>query len=177
MEQQTGSKLGKEYIKVVYCHAAYLAYMQSVVVFSHPVNYVNSLRSHELQYSRPLCPSPSPEICPSSCPLPQWCHPAISSSDALFSFCPQSFPASGSYPMSQLFTSDDQHTRASASAPVLPMSIQGWFPLRLTGLIFLLFRGLSGVFFNTTVQRHQFFDFLLSLWSRSQNRMWPLGRT
>ena len=85
-----------------------------------------------LQHGRPLCPPPSPEVCPSSCPLHWWCHPAISSSDTLFSFCPQSVPASGTFPMSQLFTSDDQNTGVSASASVLPTNIQGWFLLRLT---------------------------------------------
>ena len=78
------------------------------------------------------CPSPSPRVCPSSCPLHQWCHPAISPSDAFFSFCPQSFPESRTFPMNWLFTSGDQNTGVSSSASVLPMSIQGWFPLRLT---------------------------------------------
>ena len=87
----------------------------------------NSLRPHESQHARPPCPSPSPKVCPSSCPLHQWCHPAISSSDALFSSCPQSFPASGTFSMSQLFASNDQNTGVSASASVFPMSIQGWF--------------------------------------------------
>ena len=96
-------------------------------------------------------------VCPSSCSLHWWCHPAVLSSDALFSFCPQSFPASGTFPMSQQFTSDDQKTGASASASVLPVSSQCWFPLRLTGLISLLSRRLSGVFSGTTVWRHQFF--------------------
>jgi len=84
--------------------------------------------------------------CPSSCSLDRWCHPAVSSSDALFSFCPQSFPASGTFPMSHLFTSDDHNTGASALASVLPVNIQGCSPLRLTGLLSLLFEGLSGVF-------------------------------
>ena len=110
------------------------------------------------QYTRPLCPSSSPKVWPSSCPLHQWCHPAISSSNALFSFCPQYFPASGTFPMSQLFASDDQNTGVSASASVLPTSIQCWFPLRLIGLISLLSEGLSGVFSSTTVRRHQFFN-------------------
>ena len=95
----------------------------------------NSLRSHELQHAR--CPSPTPEVCPSSCPLHQWCHPGILSSDALFSFCPQSFPASGTFPMSRLFTSNDQNTGASASASVLPTVFRvdfpydwlAWFPI------------------------------------------------
>ena len=100
--------------------------------------------------------------------------PAISSFDTFF-FCPLSFPASGTFPMSHLFTSDDWNSGASAS--VLPMSIQGWFHLRLTGLISLLFKGLSGIFSSTTVWRHQFFITLLSLQSSSHNWMWPLGRS
>ena len=123
----------------------------------------NSLRPHGLQHARPPCPSPSPGVCPSSCSLHWWCCPATSSSKALYSFCPQSFPASGTFPMSRLFTSDDQNTGASASASVLPVNIQGWSPLRLTGLISLLSTGLSGVFSSTTVQKHQFFGFLLFL--------------
>ena len=113
----------------------------------------DSLWPRGLQHTRPLCPSLSPEVCPSSCPLHWWCHPTISSSDALSSFCPQSFPASGNFPVSQLFTADDQNTRVSTSASVHPTSIQGWFHLRLTGLISLLFKGLSGVFPSITVQR------------------------
>ena len=134
--------------------------MPHFLLFSLPV-VSNSLWSHGPQYARSPCPSPSPEVCPSSCPLHRWCDPAISSSDALFPFCPQSFPASETFPMSQLFTSDDQYTRASASASVIPMSIQGWFPLRLTGLISLLTKGLSEDFSSTTVQRHQSFMFCL----------------
>ena len=101
-------------------------------------NYVWCFTHHGLQHARPPCPSPSSEVCPSSCPLHQWCHPAFSSFNTLFSFFPQSFPASGTFPVSWLFTSGDQNTGASASASVLPMSIQGLFPLRLTGLISLL---------------------------------------
>ena len=126
-----------------------------------------TLQSHGLQQARPLCSSPSPKACPSSCQLFQWCHPVIPSSDTLFSFCPQSFPASQTFPMSQLFTSDDQNTGVSASASVLPMSIQGWFPLRLTDLISLLSKGLLGVFSSTTTQRHQFLSSQPSLWSSS----------
>ena len=111
---------------------------------------------------------------PTSCPFHWWCHPAISSSDALYFFCPQSFPVSGTFPKSQLFSTDDQNTEVSPSASVLP--IQDWFPLRLTDLISLLSRGLSGVFSSITVQRHQFFGILPSLWSNSYNHMWPLGR-
>ena len=120
----------------------------------------DSVRPHGVQHTRPPCPSPSPEVCLSSCPLHWWCHPNISSSVASFSFCLQSFPASGSFPMSHLFTSDDQNTGASASALVLPMNIQGWFRLKVTGLITLLSRGFLGVFSSTTVQRHQFFGTL-----------------
>ena len=101
----------------------------------------DSLGLHGLQHARLPCPLPSPEICPSSCPSHRWCHPALSSSDALLSLYPQSFPASGTFPVSQLFTSDDQNTGVSASTAVLPMSNQGWFPLRLTGLISLLSKG------------------------------------
>ena len=97
---------------------------------------------------------------PSSCSLHRWSHPTISSSDALFS-CPHSLPASGTFPVSHLFASDDQNTEASASASVLPVNIQGWSPLRLTGLISLLSKGLSEVFSSTTVQRHRFFGILL----------------
>ena len=103
---------------------------------------------------RAPCPSPPPRVCPSLCPLHQWCHPAISSSDTLF--CPRSFPASRTFPMSWLFSSDDQNTGASASASVFPANIQGWSLLRWTGLISLLSRGLSGVFSSTIVQSHQF---------------------
>ena len=125
------------------------------MLFSHPVLF-NSLQPHGLQHATPPCPSPSPKVCPSSCPWHQWCHPAISSSDALFSFCPQSLLVTGTVPMSQLFTSDDQNTGASALASVLPKSIWGWLPLRLTGLISLLSKVFSGVFSSTTVWRHKF---------------------
>ena len=120
------------------------------------------------------CPSASSGVCPSSCPLHRWYCPATSSSDALFSFCPQSFPASGMFPMTHLFSSDDQNTGASAS--VLPVYVQGWSPLELTGLISLLTRRLSEVFSNTRFQRYQFFGILPSLhtchqwhWSFSNN--------
>ena len=107
-----------------------------------------------LQYVRLSCPSLSPRICSNSRPLSQWCHPTISSSVFPFSPCPQSFPASGSFPMSQLFTSGGPSTGASPSASVLLMNIQGWFPLRLTGLFSLQSKGLSTVFSSTTIQKH-----------------------
>ena len=151
-------------------------YSHTHLLFSRPA-VSDSLRPHGLQHSRPPCSSPSSRVCPSSCSLHQWCHPAISSSDALFSFCPWSFPASGTFLMSCLFTSYDQNTGASALASVLPVSIQGWSPLRLTGLISLLSKGHhAGVFSSTTVWRHQFFDVLPSLWSSSHTCTWPLGR-
>ena len=110
-----------------------------------------------LQHTRPPCPSPSPRVYSDSCPLSRWYHPSISFSVILFSSCLQSFPASGSFQMSWLFMSDGQSIAASASASVLPMNIQGWFLLGWTGLISLQSKGLSRVFSNTTVQRHQFF--------------------
>ena len=100
-----------------------------------------TLRPRGQQRARFLCPSPSPWVCPSSSPMNQWCHPTISSSVSLFHLCLQSFPASGSFPMSQLFTSGGQSIRASTSASVLPKSIQGWFPSGLTGWIYLLSQG------------------------------------
>ena len=145
-------------------------------LFSHPL-VSDSLWPHGLQHASRPCPSPSPEVCPSSCPLHRWCHQAIWSSNTRFSFRHQSFPVSGTLPMSQLFASDDQNIRASASVSVLPISIQGLFPLRLTYLISLLARGFSGVFSSTTVQRHQFFGTLPSLQSISHNCTWPLGRS
>ena len=134
----------------------------------------NSLRPHEPQHVRPPCPSPTARVYPNPCPLSRWCHPAISPSVVPFSSCPQSFPASGSFPMSQFFISGGQSIGASASTSVLPVNIQGWFPLGLTGLIALQSKRLSGVFSNTTVQKHQFFGAQLSLWSDSQIHTWLL---
>ena len=122
---------------------------------------------HELQHARLPCPSPTPRTYSNSCPLSQWCHPTISSFAAPFSFCFPSFPASGSFPMSQLFPSDGQSIGVSASASVLPMNIQDWFPLGWAGWLSLLFKGLSRVFSDTTVQKHQFLSAQLSLWSNS----------
>ena len=111
-----------------------------------------SCLTHGLQHTRLPCPSVSFGVCLNSCPLSRWCHPTVSSSVVPVSSCLQSFPTSGSFPMSWLFTSSGQSIGASASAPVLPMNIQGWFPLRLTVLISLLFKGLSRGFSSTTVQ-------------------------
>ena len=126
-----------------------------------------TLWPHGLQHARLLCPPLSPRVCSNLCPLSQWCYLTISSSVTSFSSCPQSFPASGSLSMSQFFASGGQSTGASTLASVLPMNIQGWFPLGLTGLISLQSKGLSRVSSNTTVQKHQFFGAQPSLWSNS----------
>ena len=132
------------------------------VQFSNSV-MSDSLRPHGLQHTRPPCPSPTPRACSNSCPLSQWCHPTISSSVIPFFSCLQSLPASRSFPMSQFFASGGQSIGVSASASVLPMNIQDWFPLGWAGWISLLSKELSRVFSNTTVQKHRFFDAQLSL--------------
>ena len=132
------------------------------VQYSHSV-VSDYLRPHEPQHARPPCPSPTPGVHPNPCPLNQWCHPTISSSVFPFSSCPQSFPVSGSFPMSQLFSSGGQSIGVLVSASVLPINTQDWSPLRWTGWISLQSKGLSRVFSNTTVQKHQFFSIQLSL--------------
>ena len=124
----------------------------------------DSLLPHEPQHGRPPCPSPTPRVYPNPWPLSRWCHPAISSSVIPCSSCPQSFPASGSFPMSQLFTSGGQSIGVSASASVLPTKTQDWSPLGWTGWIFLQSKGLSRVFSNTTVKsiNSSAFSFLYS---------------
>ena len=117
-----------------------------------------------LQHARHPCPSPTPGPYSNSCPLSRWCHPTISSSVIPFSFCLQSLPASGSFPMNQFFPSGGQSIRASPPASVLPINIQDWFPLGWTGWISLQSKGLSRVFSNTTAQKYQFFGTQLSLW-------------
>ena len=118
----------------------------------------DSLQPHGLQHTRPPCPSPTPGVYWNSCPLSWWCHPTIWSSVVPFSSRLRSFPASGSFQMSQFFASGGQSIGASALASVLPMNIQDWFPIEWTGWISLQSKGLSRVFSNTTVQKHQFFD-------------------
>ena len=130
--------------------------------FNHSV-MSDSLQPHELQHTRPPCPSPTPGVHPNPCPSSRWCHPAISSSVVPFSSCPQSFPASGSFQMSQLFASGGQSIGISASTSILPLNTQDWCPLEWTGWISLQFKGLLRVFSNTTVQKHQFFCTQLSL--------------
>ena len=136
--------------------------MFSSVQFSRSV-MSDSMRPHESQHARPPCPSPTPGVYSNSCPLSQWYLPAISSSVIPFSSCLQSFPALGSFQMSQFFVSGGQSIGVSASASVLPMNIQDWFHLGWTGWISLQSKGLSRIFSNTTVQKHQFFSAQLSL--------------
>ena len=136
----------------------------------------DSLRPHELQHTRPPCPSPTSGVHPNPCPLCRWCRPTISSSVVPFASCPQSFPASGSFQMSQLFASGGQRTGVSASASVLPMNTQDQSLLGWTGWISLQFKGLSRVFSNTTVQKHQLFCAQLSSHSNSHIHTRPLGK-
>ena len=143
------------------------------VQFSHSI-MLDYLWPHGLQHARPPCPSPTPGVYSNSCQLSRWCHPTISYSVVPFSFCLQSFPASESFPMSQFFASGGQSMGASAS--VLPMNIQGWFPLGWTGWISLQSKGLSRVFSNTAVQKHQFFSAQLSLRSNSHIHTWLLEK-
>ena len=136
----------------------------------------DSLWPHESQNTRPPCPSPTPGVHSNSRPLSQWCHPAISSSVIPFSSCPQSLPASESFPMSQLFTWGGQSTGVSALASFLPKKSHGWSPSEWTGWISLRSKGLSRVFSNTTVQKHQFFSALPSSQSNSHIHTWPLEK-
>ena len=129
-----------------------------VVQFSSVAQSCLTLQPHEPLQARPPCPSPTPGVHPNPCPLSRWCHPTISSSVIPFSSCPQSFPASGSFPMSQLSTSGSQSIGVSVSTSVPPMNTQDWFPLGWIGWISLQSKGLSRVFPNTTVQKHQFFS-------------------
>ena len=130
-------------------------------------DWVTELNWTGPQHTRPPCPSPAPGVDPKLCPLSQWYHPTVSSSVVPFSSCPRSLASSRSFQMSQLFASGGQSTGVSASASVLPMNIQDWFPLGWTGWISLQFKGLSRVFSNITVQKHPFFCAQLSLWSNS----------
>ena len=147
----------------------------SSVQFSDSVES-DSLRSHESQHARPPYPSPTPGVHSNSCPSSQSCHPAISSSVVPFSSCPQCLPASKSFPMSQLFVWGGQSTGVSALASFLPKNTQDWSPLGWTGWISLQSKGLSRVFSNTTVQKHQFFSTQLSWPSNSHIHTWPLEK-
>ena len=136
----------------------------------------DSLWPHESQHTRTPCPSPNPGVHPNSCPLSRWCHPAISSSVIPFSSCPQSLPASESFPMSQLFIRCGQSTGVSALASFLPKKSQEWSPSEWTGWISLQSKGFSRVFSNTTIQKHQFFSAQLSSQSNSHIHTWPLEK-
>ena len=137
----------------------------------------DSLWPHEPQHARPPWPSPTPRVPPNPCPSSQWCHPAISSSVIPFYSCPQSFPALGSFPMSQFFAWGGQSIGVSASTSVLPMNTLDWSPLGWTGWISLQPNGLSRVFSSTTVQKHQFFSAQLSSLSNSHIHSWLLEKT
>ena len=137
----------------------------------------HSLRPHESQHARPPCSSPTPGVYPNPCLSSRWYHPAISSSVIPFSSCPQSFWALGSFPMSQLFAWGGQSIGVSASTSVLSMNTQDWSPLGWTGWISFQFKGLSRVFSNTTVQKHQFFSTQLSSQSNSHIHTWPLEKS
>ena len=173
MKQWIGSKLGKEYVKPVYCHPDYLTSVQSCSVTQLCSTLCNAMD----------CSTPGFPILQYLLEVTQthihWVNDAIQPSHPLspvFFSCPQSFPASESFPMSQLFTSGGQRIGSSASASILPMNIQGWFPLELTGLVSLLPKGHSGVFSSTTVRKHQFFSTLPSLWSNFHICTWLLEK-
>ena len=153
----------------------HLRYQFSSVQFSHSV-VSDSLQPHESQHARPPCSSSTPGVYPNPYPSSQWCHPAISSSVVPFSYCPQSFPALGSFTMSQLFAWGGQSIGVSASTSVFPMNTQDWSPLGWTGWISLQSKGLSRAFSNTTVQKHQFFGTQLSSLSNSHIHTWLLEK-
>ena len=150
-----------------------MSLLPSSVQFSCSV-MSDSLWSHGLQHAGPPWPQPTPGVHSNSCPLSQWCHPTISSSVVPFFSCLQSFPKSGSFPMSQFFTSGGRSIGVSASASVLPMNIKDWFPLGWTGLISLLSKGLSRVFSSTSIWKHQFFSAQPSLCFKSHICTWLL---
>ena len=158
------------YEKHTHTHTHTHTHISSVQSSRSVVSY--SLQPHWLQHVRPPWPSPTLRACSNSCPSSQWYHPTISSSVVPFFSCLLSFSASGSFPMSQFFTLSGQSIGASASASVLPMNIQDWFPLGQTDWISLQSKGLSRVFSNTTVQKHQFFSTQLSLWFNSHIHTW-----
>ena len=167
---------------VCVCIAKWFSYTYIYIYFFRlfsPISHLvmsDSLWPHRLQHTRPPCPSPTPGVYSNSCPLSWWCHPTTSSSVVPFSFCLQSLPASGSFQMSQLFASGGQSIGVSASTSVLPMNIQDWFPLGWTSWVSLQSKGLSRVFSNTTVQKHQFFSTQLSSQSNSHIHTRPLEK-
>ena len=152
-----------------------IVYEDKTFQFSHSV-ISDSLQPHGLQHVRPPCPSPTPRVYSDSHLLRWWCHSTISSSVIPFSSCLKSFPGSGSFQMSQFFTLDSQSIGISASASVLPKNTQDWSPLEWTGWISLQSKGLSRVFSNTTVQKHQFYGVQLSSQSNFHIDTWPLEK-
>jgi len=162
---------GSEFLNIFDGDQPLPTFTHYLVQFSRSV-VSDSLPPHEPQHARPPCPSLTPGVHSNSCPLSRWCHPTISSSVIPFSSCPQSFPVSKSFPVSQLFAWGGQSIGVSASTSVLPMNTQGWSPLGWTGWISLQSKGLSRVFSNTTVQKHQFFGAQLSSQSNSHIHTW-----
>ena len=153
-------------------------FMKRIRIYSsiQSLSHVQLFATPWMQHARPPCPSPNPGVHPNPCPSNWWCHPTISSSVIPFSSCPQSFPASGSFQMNQLFSSGGQSIGVSVSTSVLPMNTQDWSPLGWTGWISLQSKGLSTVFSNTTVQKYQFFSAQLSSQSNSHIYTWPLEK-
>ena len=162
-------------MKFEYCSYITICFLKWFFMLLSSSVVSDSLRPHGLQRARPPCPSPTPGVYPNSCPSSQWCHPTISTSVIPFYSWLQSFPASGYFLMSQLFALGGQSTGNSATVSVLPMSIQGWFPLELTGEISLQSKGLT-VYSSKTVQKHQFFSAQPSLWSTSHIYTWLLEK-
>ena len=163
------------FVGVIFLNVSMIKLLINSVQFS-PSVVSNSLRPHELQHTRPPCPSPTPGVHSNSRPSSGWCHPAISSSVIPFSSCPQSLPASESFSMSQLFAWGGQSSGVSAPASFLPKNTQDRSPLEWTGWISLQSKGLSRVFSNTTVQKHQFFGTQISSQSNSHIHTWPLEK-
>ena len=165
----------RKQFRLLHFHKNFFFFGGISVQFSHSV-MSDSLRPHESQHTRPPCPSPTLRVHSDSCPLSRWCHPAISPSVVPFSSCPQSLPASESFPMSRLFTWGGQSTGVSALASFLPKNTQGWSLLKWTGWISLQSKGLSRAFSKTTVQKHQFFGTHLSSQSNTHIHTWPLEK-
>ena len=163
LKEMLGHMMAKSEFKLLH----WINYKNNIWISTHllaqSLSPVQTFRPQGLQHPRPPFPSPTPRVNSNSCPLSWWCHPTISSSVIPFSFCLQSFPASGSFQMSQLFASGGQSIGVSTSESVLPMNSQDWFPLGWTSWNSLQCKGLSRIFSSTTVQKHQFFDAQVSL--------------
>ena len=180
---EASKQSAKRFCSIIFSQVIFLRFLsfKKKIFYVQPVQFSrsvvsNSLRPHEPQHTRLPCPSPTTGVHSNSCPSSPWCHPAISSSVVPFSSCPQSLPASESFPMSQLFTSGGQSIGVSTLASVLPMNTQDWSPLEWAGWISLQSKGLSRVCSNTTVQKYQFFGAQLSSQSNSHIYTWPLEK-